>query len=191
MERTLSTFEFVLVLIAIVAGFAISEILSAWGRLIRSRANLSDAALYLAASMVLQSYIVRYVWELWTVRAVEWSMPLFMLAFTPMWIAALAAYVISIPRETKITIHAHYFAESRPFFMLMALFLVISEASGQYLAGAAGAGSRPDAAQAMRLLAIGVTLTLAFSRSRFAHAVLLAVLVGFLQIGSVVFAPRL
>ena len=50
---TLSAFEFILILISIVAGFAVSEILAGWGRLIRERVSLRATGLYLAASFLL------------------------------------------------------------------------------------------------------------------------------------------
>ena len=57
----MSAFEFVLILVSILTGFAISEILVGWGRLIRARVPMRHSALYCCGSLVLFALIVRYV----------------------------------------------------------------------------------------------------------------------------------
>jgi hypothetical protein len=71
-DLNLSPFEFILILIAIVAGFAISEILRAWGVLIRERVPFRSAALYCYATLFLLTIILRYTWLLWDLRSMEW-----------------------------------------------------------------------------------------------------------------------
>ena len=121
----LSPFEFILMMIAIVAGFAISEILRAWGVLIRERVPFRSAALYCLASWYLLTLIVRYVWVLWDLRAIEWQFLSFVMAFAPMLVLALAAFTISIPRGLTPNVAKHYFAQARPFYILLAVFFML------------------------------------------------------------------
>jgi hypothetical protein len=118
-EATLSEFEFVLVTIAIIAGFAISEILAGWSRSLLARGKESYSGLRLLASVFLLFLTLRYIWTLWGVRASEWQFVHFVLILAPMLMMALAAYVISIPADASaIDSTEIYFARARPFFLL-------------------------------------------------------------------------
>jgi len=67
---TLSDFEFVLVTIAIVAGFAISEILAGWSQPLLARSDAGYSSLRFLASLFLLFLTLRYIWALWgSVRA--------------------------------------------------------------------------------------------------------------------------
>ncbi|MDG1231084.1 MAG: hypothetical protein P8P91_02375 [Pseudomonadales bacterium] len=120
----MSEFEFVLILVSIVAGFAVSEILSGWGKLIRERAPISDTGLHLLASFWLLSMITRYVWVLWVFREIEWRFVDFILAFVPMLVLALAAYVTNPARVVNFNPTTHYLSQARPFCYLAAFFFV-------------------------------------------------------------------
>lgn len=192
----MSSFEFILILIAIVAGFAISEILSAWGRLIRSRVGARKAALCFGASLVLVGYIVRYVWDLWVFRQAEWSFIAFLLTFAPILVLALAAYVISVPRVPAPDVLGHYLSEARPFYLLMTAFLVlwtVSDASDSWrgLIAAVGSDDRVLPVLVGRSLMIGIFLVLAHTNKQILHGVLIPLAIGLLVAGSAIFVPQL
>ena len=172
-ELNLLPFEFILMMIAIVAGFAITEILRAWGVLIRERVPFRSAALYCYASLFLLAIIVRYTWLLWDLRAMEWQFLSFVLAFVPVLVLALAAFTISIPRGSTPNIVKHYFVQARPFYILVAVFLVVWSL-GDVLAldyQLQGAGL-PSVG---RTIFVAVVLMLAFTRKEALHWLLLTV----------------
>ena len=106
--------------------------------------NPRQAALYFGASLVLLGYIVRYVWDLWVFRQAEWHFIAFLLTFAPILVLSLAAYVISVPQKPVPDVLAHYFSEARPFYLLMAAFLVlwtVSDASRSWQLITAAVGS--------------------------------------------------
>jgi hypothetical protein len=196
LEPPLSAFEFILILIAIVAGFAISEILSAWGRLVRARVGPRQGALYFGASLVLLAYIVRYVWDLWVLRQAEWDFIAFLLTFAPMLVLALAAYVISVPRVPAPDVLGHYLSEARPFYLLLAAFLVlwtVSDAidSWRGITAAVGSVDRVLPVLLGRTLMVGIFLVLAHSHKQVIHRVLVPLAIGLLIAGSTILVPRL
>ena len=116
----MSEFEFVLVTIAIVAGFAISEILAGWSRPLLARGDAGYSRLRFLASLFLLFLTLRYIWMLWGVRSGEWHFVYFLLVLVPMLLIALAAYVISMPAEApELDSTEIYFARARPFFLLL------------------------------------------------------------------------
>ena len=119
----MSPFEFVLILVSVVAGFAVSEILSGWGRLIRERVSILEVGVHVLASSWLLLVIIRYVWVLWASREIEWRFLDFLFSFLPILVLALAAYVTNPVRASKFDPPAHYMGQSRPFCYLVALFL--------------------------------------------------------------------
>ena len=92
----MSAFEFILILVSVVAGFAVSEILSGWGRVIRERTPISKIGVHLIASSWLLLMIVRYVWLLWDYREIDWRFVDFVLAFAPILVLALATSACSV-----------------------------------------------------------------------------------------------
>ena len=121
----MSAFEFILILVSVVAGFAVSEILSGWGRAIRQRAPIAEIAVHLIASFWLLLMIVRYVWVLWIFREIDWRFIDFVLAFAPILILALAAYVTNPARVEHFDPSTHYMSQARPACYLAALFLLV------------------------------------------------------------------
>ena len=121
----MSAFEFILVLVSVVAGFAVSEVLSGWGRLIRERVAIRQVAVYLLASTWLLLMITRYVWVLWVFRGIEWRFIDFMLAFIPMLVLALAAYLINPTRAKTFVPAEHYMSQARPFCGLIAFYFIV------------------------------------------------------------------
>ena len=121
----MSAFEFILILVSVVAGFAVSEILSGWGRVIREHTPISKIGVHLIASSWLLLMIVRYVWLLWDYREIDWRFVDFVLAFAPILVLALAAYVTNPARIQRFDPVTHYLNQARPFCYLVALFLLL------------------------------------------------------------------
>jgi hypothetical protein len=120
----MTAFEFILILVSVVAGFAMCEILSGWGRVIRERVPIFEIGVHIIASAWLLLMIIRYVWVLWLFRSIDWHFIDFVLAFAPILILALAAYVTNPARIQQFDPATHYMAQARPFCYLAALFLL-------------------------------------------------------------------
>jgi hypothetical protein len=178
----LSEFEFVLVTIAIVAGFAISEILAGWSRPMLARGNTGYSSLRFAASLFLLFLTLRYIWALWGVRSSEWHFLLFVLALTPMLLIALAAYVISMPAETpEFDSTEIYFARARPFFLLLVGVMIswsFYEWANLAVVQKAYSAEVNWTVLASRIAGVPIFLWLGFTKQRRHHWVLLAVAIG-------------
>jgi hypothetical protein len=154
----------------------VSEILAGWGRLIRERVSPRATGLYLAASLMLLTLIVRYVWVLWALREMNWQFLGFVLAFSPILVLALAAYVTSPARTLHFDPETHYFDQARPLYYLEALFFILwSLGDSGRLAyyEAVGFFDRDTAvfvgSLAGRLVIVGLLVWLAHTRRRSVH----------------------
>jgi len=128
-----SSFEFILVAIAIVVGFAISEILGGFGRQLRYRHEVPSYPLQVVAGAYLLSLSFRYLWMLWGLRGVEWSYPGFLLAASPSLVLALAAHLSRVEVESlRRTPREQYFDVALPFYGLLACFPLLGAANAVY-----------------------------------------------------------
>jgi len=178
----LSEFEFVLVTIAIVAGFAISEILAGWSRPILARGDSGYSSLQFLASLFLLFLTLRYVWTLWGVRSSEWHFVHFVLVLTPMLLIALAAHVISMPSESpELDSTEVYFSRARPFFFLLAGGVVswtLYDWANLAFIQKAYPAEENWAVLVIRGVGVPLFLWLAFTKRRRHHWVALAVAIG-------------
>lgn len=178
----MSEFEFVLVTIAIVAGFAISEILAGWSRPLLARGNSGYSSLRFFASLFLLFLTLRYIWTLWGVRSSEWHFVQFVLVLAPMLLIALAAYVISMPAEApELDANEIYFARARPFFLLLAGVVIawtLYEWANFTVIQDAYPAEVNRTVLATRVAGAPIFLWLAFTKRREHHWVLLAVAIG-------------
>ena len=181
-EATLSEFEFVLVTIAIVAGFAISEILAGWSRPMVARGNAGYSSLRFFASLFLLFLTLRYIWMLWGVRSSEWHFVHFVLVLAPMLLIALAAYVISMPEEApELDSTEIYFARARPFFLLLVGVMIswtLYDWANLAVIQKAFAEEANWTVLASRGVGVPAFLWLAFTKRRSHHWVVLAVAIG-------------
>ena len=172
----MSEFEFVLVTIAIVAGFAISAILDGWSRPMLARGNAGYSSLRFLASLFLLFLILRYIWTLWDVRSSDWHFGHFVLVLTPMLLIALSAYVISMPAEDReLDSTAIYFARARPFFLLLVGVMI---SWTLYSRSIYAPEAYVPAALASRGVGVLAFLWLAFTERRSHHWVVLAAAIG-------------
>ena len=140
--------------------------------LIRERVPFRSAALYCYATLFLLTLILRYTWLLWDLRSMEWQFLAFVLAFLPVLVLALAAFTISIPRGSALNLAEHYFAQARPFYILVAVFLGVWSLADLLALDYQGQGDGV-AASAGRMVFAGGALMLAFIRKEALHWLLL------------------
>jgi len=180
----LSEFEFVLVTIAIVAGFAISEVLAGWSRPLLARGNAGYSSLRFLASLFLLFLTLRYIWALWGVRSSNWHFVHFVLVLAPMLLIALAACVISMPAEaSELDSTEIYFARARPFFLLLVGVMIswtLYEWANLAVIQKTYAAEVNWTVLASRVVGVPAFLWLAFTKRRRHHWVVLAGAVGFL-----------
>jgi len=128
-----SSFEFILISIAIVVGFGISEVLAGWGQQLRLRRELHAYPLQIVASVYLLSLSLRFVWNLWALQGVVWTFLGYLLVFLPALVLALSAHLLRVDvLSLRRTPRAQYFAVQRPLFGLLALFPIFAGAGTFY-----------------------------------------------------------
>ncbi len=124
----MSRFEFNTVLVSIVLAFAISEILTAWGRLIRNRDRVQSPGLFiLASSWVLLAMVVHW-FGLWFYEEAPFDRLLdTLLVLLPALVIALVCFVWvpDVPASGPIDLEKHYFESGRWTLPLLGLFLVL------------------------------------------------------------------
>jgi hypothetical protein len=86
-------FEFVQIPIAIVVGFAISEVFAGWGHQIRHGGLRRASLLHLVATAWILSYAIRFLWIQWWARTAIGTYGEYLLAIAPAGLLALAAHV--------------------------------------------------------------------------------------------------
>ena len=175
----MSTFEFVLIPLAIILGFAVSEVLKGWGQQVRSRHRRSSHLVQIASSAFILFFCMIYLWALWFLRDVAWSFPLFFLITLPGFAAALAAHISRVDTSTEAApVLKQYFQNSRPVYSLLALF-PISIITVSFIPGVRE--QVPDlpsllTVTLLRLTLLGLILSLAWSKSLRYHAAALCLL---------------
>ena len=116
----MSQFEFILIIISIVAGFAISEMLAGIGRSLRKSVVYRHSGLHYLAVLLLLFLATRYIWTLWDYRSLQWVFWNFLLLLLPVFAIALAARVISVPANSfSVDLEDHYFANAGAFYSLL------------------------------------------------------------------------
>lgn len=116
----MSSFEFILVSLAIILGFGISEILSGWGEQMRHRRTVRPYPLQIAGSAYVLFASLRYLWLLWGARDAQWTFGAYLLTALPALALALAAYVMRTdPKSPRRSLAEQYFDVSRPFHLLL------------------------------------------------------------------------
>lgn len=121
----------------------------------------------------------------------EWQFLSFVLTLAPVLVLALAAYVISVPRGPALDVPGHYFAQARPFYVLLAVFFGLWTLGSLWnYEGVEGYVALP-AVVAVQALAIAGFLTLAYTKREGLHWLLLAGFFALVITMSFVVVPRL
>jgi hypothetical protein len=167
----LTQFEYVSVLVSILIAFGISEILSGWGHLIRTRHAVRFYWLHAAWSVFLLLLLVQFWSGMWEYRSrADWSY-FAMLAVLLDALPLIAVAVLLTPgsrEEGDLDLREYYF-RMRPWvfglgaFTMLQLAVVDASIGGQPLL-------HPE--NAVRGAGAAVALTLALSRSERVHGVL-------------------
>jgi hypothetical protein len=169
--RAISDFEFNSIIISILIAFALSEILTSWGRLIRRRDRVRKPYLYLAISSWLFFALILHWLGLSAYRELEidrtWQS---ILIFLPSILGAAATFVLApeFDDDGPIDVQAHYFSVVPWAFPLAAGFEIFSGFSDLLMPVEAPAPLFVFLAQG------AVFLWLAFSRRRLFHRIGLA-----------------
>jgi hypothetical protein len=178
----MSTFEFVLVALSIIIGFGVSEILADWGEQIRARKRLPPFYLHINATALLLYLHLGFLWAGWSNRGIKWTFPQYLLVAAPPCVLGLCAHIMKLdttpgapsPRE-------QYFGNSRPAYTVLALFpllvIAISLTPGTNLGGAPFT--------LLRIVGIGLLLSLAWSKTEKYHWIALGIL-WLVSIGAVI-----
>jgi hypothetical protein len=119
----MSTFEFVLILFAIIIGFGISEILQGWGDQLRSGRTFSALQVVASAYVLLMS--LRSLWMLWSARDVAWDYGEYLLAALQPLLFALAARIVRYDPTSERSALEQYLARRRSLFGVLAIFPVV------------------------------------------------------------------
>jgi hypothetical protein len=164
----MSAFEFILVLVSVVAGFAVSEILSGWGRMIRERVPIAAVGVHLVASCYLLIMIIRSVWVLWVLREHDWLFIDFIFVFAPILVLALAAYVINPARIQRFDSETHYLSQARPLCYLITVYFCVSIVGAMQMIGAE---ILPTVASVAGMVMFAMFLVLAHVRRPMIHGI--------------------
>lgn len=114
-------FEFVQIPVAIVLGFAISEILAGWGQQLRHRGERPFFGLQLVASAYVLMWAFRYLWIQWSNRPEVWDYATYLLTLAPAILIALAAHVIRFDATIHLAGEESLYERSRrPVCVLLA-----------------------------------------------------------------------
>jgi hypothetical protein len=175
----MSAFEFVLVALAIILGFGISEILAGWGGQLRVRHRLKPYPLQLASSAFILWLSLQYLWGLWVAQGIEWTFPVYLLVSAPALALALAAHVTRVDTAPDApSVREQYFQNSRPVYTLIAAFPVFILAMSLIPSFREGVPDPPNLLliTLIRLGVFSLMVSLAWSRSERYHWVALGAL---------------
>ena len=123
----MSQFEYVTVLQSIVVAFALSEILSTWGGLVRNRQRVRVYWVHVGWSVLILLGLVQIWWGTWQYRAIEFTSfaSLLLLLAAPLTLAfAVFIFQPTSAGDEPIDLRSQYENNRRWFFPLLALVLV-------------------------------------------------------------------
>jgi hypothetical protein len=168
----MTRFEFNTVLVSIVLAFAISEILTAWGRLIRNRARVKSVGLFILSSSWVLLVIAGHWFGLWAYHEAPFdTFSQTILVLLPSLVIALVCFiwVPDIPTQGDFDVERHYFESSRWTASLLVLFLILGAAADRLV-------DNVEFGVPVWLLSTWSAglLACAFTRRRFVHVVFFA-----------------
>jgi hypothetical protein len=169
-----SKFEYVTVLMSIVIAYAISEILSGWGQLLRMRRHVRPWWPHTLWTLLVLLLLMQVWWGTWEYRHLELDRFAALLMLVAPQLAAVIAVSILMPDLTKreVDLRAHFMENRRWFFVFAALTVALLVAVDAFI------GGQPvlHAENGIRVAAIGLLLGLSRSESERVHQVALVVL---------------
>ena len=124
----MSQFEYLAGLISIVIAFGLSQLLMAWGRLLRERARVRGYWVFTAWSGMIVFFMILFWWELWQYRFIEsWSLLSLVWTIANAMFIVLSAHVLvpSFDRPEGVDLRAHYY-ETAPLFFTITVVGMLS-----------------------------------------------------------------
>ena len=179
----MSKFEYLSVLVSIVVALGISEVTITWSRTLQLRERVTFSWLHSFWTLFALFLMVQFWWGFWNFRLVEsWSL-LSLLAVIVEAITLVLAALLLAPRGAEagpLDLSELFFANSKPFFILLAALVLQLSVVDTLVAG------KPVATleNAFRLPGVAVALFAAYSGSPGVHRGIaiaaMVLLVGFL-----------
>lgn len=122
----MSRFEFLLVLVSIIVALALSDVIAAWGRMLRNRKTVPPYWLHTLWLILAFLILTEVWWVLWELQGqVEWTYGNFLIVLVAPTFAVLAVETIT-PTETDLEntsdLRSFYFESAPQFFRLAVLF---------------------------------------------------------------------
>jgi hypothetical protein len=168
-----SQFEFVSVLISIIIAFALSEVLSGWGRLLRVRQRVAGYWVHNAWALLLVLLMVQFWWGLWQFRGVEpWTFLSFLGVLLPALNLVVLAFLVTpdVSGDQPLDLRAQFFQSKSWFFALGALLIAQLAVINTLIEAEPLLGVR----NLYRLAAVALLAALARSESERFHALAVA-----------------
>ena len=131
----MSQFEYLAALISIVIAFGISQMLVAWGRLLRARSRVATYWVHNVWSGLIVLFMILFWWELWQYRALE-SWTFFTLVWTILnaMFIVLAAYIL-MPSinddDVHVDLRSFYYETAPVFFSITAIGMILIDRLGR------------------------------------------------------------
>jgi len=125
----MTRFEFTSVLVSIVLAFGLSEVPTAWGRIIRHRQQLSISWPYVLVSVWVVLTIIMHWFGLWSYREVAFDRALYsFIVLSPSLVIALVCHILTPELEGSQSeqLEQHYFLVSRWALPLCSLHMLLA-----------------------------------------------------------------
>jgi surface polysaccharide O-acyltransferase-like enzyme len=164
-------FSYLSVLISIILGLGITQLVTGLGRLIQVRHRVTLYTPSLGWVALLLVVHVQTWWSMFGLRNQrEWSFgQFFMVLLQPLVLSLLAALVLpDINADTHANLRENYFAQSRWFFSMMVVLLVVSLTKDVVLSGSLPQPLNVGA----HVVFIAVSVAAAITRREWYHRVL-------------------
>ncbi|MEM7412195.1 MAG: hypothetical protein AAF430_18345 [Myxococcota bacterium] len=184
--RTISLFELNTVIVSILIAFALSEILSSWGRLVESRNRVRRPSLYLGATGWLFFSLIIHWFNVSAYRDLEFERNYeSLLFFLPSIFAAATAFILTptLSSEGEIDLEKHYFSVSPWAFRTAATYTALGGLSHLLVR------EQQTTPSLVSLALTSVLILLSFSERTRLHQVALSFL-GVMLLVNVVFGSR-
>ena len=123
----MSQFEYITVVVSIVMAFAISEVLSGLGRLVRERSRVKFYWVHVAWMVYGILWILQHWWGIWDYRSIEFTNFFSFLALVaPSLTFVLLAFLVTrtLPVDGDLELRDYYRRNQRWVFPLAAVILV-------------------------------------------------------------------
>ncbi|MEE8581978.1 MAG: hypothetical protein V3T33_10370 [Myxococcota bacterium] len=172
----MSQFEYLTVVVSLIAAFAISEILASWGKLIRYRRTVRVYWLHISWSALTLLLLIHILWGTWNYRALEFSFLQLLALVAPFLTIALGIFVITpdVSNTHAPDLREHYFGNKAWFFSIAAAVLVELALVDLYVSGQ----SLLHPENVVRFAAVPPLLLLARSSNERVHGAAVFILFG-------------